>query len=247
MVAVGLKSVLLFGVPESKGVEQAHDEKGIVQQAIAEIKKCFPEVEIICDVCICSFTESGHCHIGDNDETISLLAKIALSYAKAGADIVAPSDMMDGRVWAIRKLLQENGFSTPIMSYAAKYASNFYGPFRDAAECSPQEGDRRGYQMDFANSNEAMEEIQADIDEGADSIIVKPALSYLDIVQRASDTFELELIAYNVSGEYSMLRNAVEQNIVNETVIYESILSMKRAGASRIISYFVPWFIRTYL
>ncbi len=247
MVDAGLSSVLLFGVPDNKGVAQAYHTDGIVQETIRLIKKVFPKVEVICDVCICSFTESGHCHIGDNDATIKLLAKIALSYAQAGADIVAPSDMMDGRVWAIRSQLDEENLSTPIMSYAAKYASHFYGPFRDAADCAPQEGDRRGYQMDFANTDEAMEEIAADLNEGAHSIIVKPALSYLDIIQRANTQFDCEIIAYNVSGEYSLLRNGITQGIVAERAIYESLLSMKRAGAQRIISYFVPWFIRNYV
>ncbi len=244
MVESGLTSVLLFGVPHSKGVTQAYDADGIVQNTIRIIKKTFPNVEVICDVCICSFTESGHCHIGDNDSTIELLAKIAVSYAKAGADIVAPSDMMDGRVWAIKRALSEENLTTPIMSYAAKYASHFYGPFRDAADCAPQEGDRRGYQMDYANSDEAIAEINADLEEGAQSIIVKPALSYLDIIRRAKDSFDTEIIAYNVSGEYSILRSGVENGIVAEMAIYESLLSMKRAGANRIISYFVPWFIR---
>ena len=243
-VDAGLQSVLLFGIPDTKGVEQAYDPKGIVQQAIALLRSTFPGLEIICDVCICSFSESGHCHIGDNDKTIELLAKIALSYAVAGAHVVAPSDMMDGRVQVIRQLLEAYNLTTPIMSYSAKYASNFYGPFRDAAQCAPQEGDRRGYQMDFSNSDEAIEEVAADIEEGASSIIIKPALSYLDIVRRVRHTFDLPIIAYNVSGEYAMLRNAVNQNILAESAIYESLLSMKRAGAHRIITYFVPWFIR---
>jgi len=244
MVEVGLRSVLLFGVHHSKGVEQAYDSDGIVQKTITLIKTTFPQVEVICDVCICSFTESGHCHIGDNDSTIELLAKIAVSYAHSGADIVAPSDMMDGRVWAIRSALDKEALSTPIMSYAAKYASHFYGPFRDAADCAPQEGDRRGYQMDYANTDEAMLEVEADIDEGAQSIIIKPALSYLDIIRRTKDQFDTNIVAYNVSGEYSILRSGVDNGIVAEMAIYESLLSMKRAGADRIITYFVPWFIR---
>lgn len=245
-VEKGLNSVILFGVPDQKGVSQAWNPSGIVQESIRVLKGAFPALEVICDVCICSFTENGHCHVGDNDETCEILAKIAVSYAEAGADVVAPSDMMDGRVWFIRKALDEAGLSTPIISYAAKFASSFYGPFRDAADCAPQEGDRRGYQMDFANGKEAQEEILADVEEGAAGIIVKPALSYMDVIAGAAENTTLPVIAYNVSGEYSMLLNAVEQNIVAESVIYETLLSMKRAGADRIITYFVPWWINRY-
>ncbi len=242
----GLKSVILFGVPKEKGLSQAYSADGVVQRTIPILKAAFPTLEVICDVCICSYTENGHCHVGDNDETCRILAKIAVSYAESGADAVAPSDMMDGRVWFLRKALDESKLTTPIISYAAKFASSFYGPFRDAAECAPQEGDRRGYQMDFANGNEAQEEIAADIEEGAAAIIIKPALSYLDVVSKAAQSADLPIIAYNVSGEYSMLRNAVEQGIVAEEVIYETLLSMKRAGADRIITYFVPWWIQTF-
>lgn len=241
LVKDGLKSILLFGVPDKKGVEQAWDENGIVQSAIPCIKECFPELEVITDVCLCSYTSDGHCHLGDNDITCEALAKVAVSHAKAGADIVAPSDMMDGRVWHIRQALDEKGLNTTkIMSYAAKFSSNYYGPFRDAADCTPQSGDRKTYQMDFANGKEALEEIEADLEEGADSIIVKPALAYLDIIARAKDRYDCPIIAYNVSGEYSMLINAVKQGFSREEIIMESLVSIKRAGASKIISYFVP-------
>jgi len=250
LVKSGLKSVLLFGVPEKKGVEQAYSENGIVQKAIPEIKKEFPELEIITDVCLCSFTENGHCHIGDNDKTCEILAKIAVSHATAGADVVAPSDMMDGRVYYIKEALTKMKSPSPplrkgdchphIMSYAAKFASNYYGPFRDAADCTPKSGDRKSYQMDFANSEEAMEEIAADIDEGANSIIIKPALAYLDIIAKARMKFSCPIIAYNVSGEYKMLKMAVKNGDAKEEIIYETLLSMKRAGADRIISYFTP-------
>lgn len=246
LVDAGLETVLLFGVPSEKGIDQASDEKGIVQNAIRTIKQVFPDLGVICDVCICSFSEDGHCHVGDNDKTIEILAHIALSYAEAGADAVAPSDMMDGRVFFMRRVLNAAGFDTPIISYAAKFASGFYGPFRSAADCAPQEGDRKGYQMDFCNGNEALAEIWADVEEGAAGIIVKPALTYLDIVSRAKSELagDYPIIAYNVSGEYMLLRSGVDQGIIADSVIYESLMSMKRAGANRIISYFVPWWIR---
>jgi porphobilinogen synthase len=250
LVKSGLKSVLLFGIPENKGIEQAYSENGIVQKAIPEIKKEFPELEIITDVCLCSFTENGHCHIGDNDKTCEILAKTAVSHAKAGTDIVAPSDMMDGRVYFIKEALKKlkspcpplkKGDCNPqIMSYAAKFASNYYGPFRDAADCAPKSGDRKSYQMDYANANEAMEEIAADIDEGADSIIIKPALAYLDIIAKARKNFSVPIVAYNVSGEYKMLKTAVKNGDAKEEIIYESLMGIKRAGADRIISYFTP-------
>ena len=263
LVKSGLKSILLFGVPEKKGVEQAWSPDGIVQKAIPKIKKQFPELEIITDVCLCSFTEDGHCHIGDNDATCEILAKIAVSHAVAGADIVAPSDMMDGRVYFIRKALAKMKSPLPtsirrspplrkgdcipkIMSYAAKFASNYYGPFRDAANCAPKSGDRKTYQMDFANPQEAMEEIAADIEEGADSIIIKPALSYLDIIAKAKVKFSCPIIAYNVSGEYKMLKTAIKNGDVKEEIIYETLLSIKRAGADRIISYFTPYFLKNF-
>ena len=259
LVKSGLKSALLFGVPEKKGIEQAYAPDGIVQKAIPKIKKAFPELEIITDVCICSFTENGHCHIGDNDKTCEILAKIAVSHAAAGADIVAPSDMMDGRVYYIKEALTElqstkNGDcrrpgecsgSPQIMAYAAKFASNYYGPFRDAADCAPKSGDRKSYQMDYTNSNEAMEEIAADIEEGANSIIIKPALAYLDIIAKARMKFSCPIVAYNVSGEYKMLKTAIKNGDAKEEIIYETLLAMKRAGADRIISYFTPEILLT--
>ncbi len=242
LVEKGLRSVMLFGVPNSKGIEQAWNDSGIVQQFIPQLKEQFPELGIITDVCICSYSNDGHCHIGDNDRTGEILAKIALSHARAGADIVAPSAMMDGQVYYIRKELESEGFDdVKIMSYAAKFASSYYSPFRNAADCTPQSGDRSGYQMDPANGNEAMEEIEEDIRQGADSVIVKPALAYLDIVNRASDMFSVPVIAYNVSGEYSLLLKGVRDGLINEQVILETLLSVKRAGAQRTISYFVPF------
>jgi len=241
---------------EKKGVEQAFSPDGIVQKAIPKIKKQFPNLEIITDVCLCSFTEDGHCHIGDNDKTCEILAEIAVSHAVAGADIVAPSDMMDGRVYFIKEALEKmkspypplrKGESHPqIMSYAAKFASNYYGPFRDAANCSPKSGDRKYYQMDYANPQEAMEEIAADIDEGADSIIIKPALSYLDIIAKAKMKFSCPIIAYNVSGEYKMLKTAIKNGDAKDEIIYETLLSIKRAGADRIITYFTPYFLKNF-
>lgn len=237
----GLKSVLLFGVPETKGIEQAYSETGIVQTAIPVLRREFQDLEIITDVCLCSYTEDGHCHIGKNDETCEILARIALSHAKAGADWVAPSDMMDGRVHFIKRMLESQGFSeTKILSYAAKFASSYYGPFRDAADCAPKTGDRKTYQMDPANGREALLEIEADIEEGADAVMIKPALAYLDIVARARDQFKVPIVAYNVSGEYSMLKLAVLKGLMQKQAVFESLLSIKRAGAGRIISYFVP-------
>ena len=244
LILQGLESVLLFGVPEEKGVARAYHEHGLVQRAAAEIKRHCKSLEIITDVCLCSFTEDGHCHVGDNDRTCELLARIAVSHAEAGADIVAPSDMMDGRVHYIRKALEEHKFPhVGIMSYAAKYASSFYGPFRDAADCAPREGDRKTYQINPANSREAMEEIAADIEEGARSIIIKPALSYLDIICRARSRFDIPVIAYNVSGEYVMIRQMVHGRKANASIIEEILLSIKRAGADRIISYFTPYLL----
>jgi len=241
----GLASVLLFGVPATKGIEQAWAADGIVQQAVPLIKRKFPALEVITDVCLCSFTADGHCHVGDNDKTCELLARIAVSHATAGADIVAPSDMMDGRVWFIKQALTAHGFAaTQIMSYAAKYASGYYGPFRDAADCAPKHGDRKTYQMDPANAIEAMDEIAADIEEGATSVIVKPALAYLDIIARARQTFSCPIVAYNVSGEYTMLKHAVASGAMKSDVIPETLLGIKRAGAHRIISYFTPDIVR---
>lgn len=240
-LARGLKSVLLFGVPETKGVTQAWQPNGLVQTSVTSLKSHFPELEVITDVCICSYTEDGHCHIGDNDETCKILAKIAVSHARAGADAVAPSDMMDGRVYFINQALQAAKLiDTKIISYAAKYASAFYGPFRDAADCAPRHGDRKTYQLDPPNALEALEEIEADLEEGAHSIIIKPGLAYLDIIQRAKSKFPVPLIAYNVSGEYMMLTSLISAGLAREDVLTEALLAFKRAGADRIISYHTP-------
>ncbi len=238
LVDRGLESVLLFGIPDKKGVAQATSDNGIVQRAVRVLKRHLPSLEIITDVCICSYSQDGHCHIGDNDRTARLLAAIAVSHAEAGADVVAPSDMMDGRVWYMKRALDAAGLSTPILSYAAKYASSFYGPFRDAADCAPQNGDRRGYQMDPANGDEALEEIAADFEEGAEAIIVKPAMTYLDIVRRAREAYpDREIVVYNVSGEYASILSAISQKLLPEGALDELLLSFKRAGASRIITY----------
>ncbi|MBI5893054.1 MAG: porphobilinogen synthase [Deltaproteobacteria bacterium] len=227
------------------GKGEAYNPKGIIQQAIKAIKDKTPELIVVTDVCMCEYTSHGHCGViknndVDNDATLELLAKEALSHAKAGADIVAPSDMMDGRVGAIRKILDENNFShIPIMSYAAKYASAFYGPFRDAAESTPQFGDRRSYQMDPANSNEALREVKLDIEEGADIVMVKPALPYLDIIRRIKDEFNYPVAAYNVSGEFAMLKAAGKLGWMDsERAMMESLISIKRAGADLILTYF---------
>ncbi len=231
LVPLGLKAILLFGVPDVKGLDQAWSPDGIVQRAIPVLKRRFPQLEIITDVCLCSFTPDGHCHIGDNDATCAVLARVAASHAAAGADTVAPSDMMDGRVQAIRQVIPA---SVRILSYAAKYASAWYGPFREAADCAPQHGDRKTYQMDPGHSTEALEEIAADLEEGADAVIIKPALAYLDIITRARTAFDCPIAAYNVSGEYVMLREA------GPAVIDETLLAIRRAGADLIISYFTP-------
>ena len=245
--SLGIPAVLLFGVPEKKDdkASQAFDPAGAVQQAVREIKKIVPELIVITDICLCSYIASGHCGLIkddkiDNDSTCEVLAKIALSHARAGADIVAPSDMMDGRVGIIREALDKNGFSdTAIMSYAAKFASAFYGPFRDVADSAPAFGDRRGYQADPANPRQAMREIQLDIDEGADIVMIKPALGFLDVIYRASRRFDCPIAAYNVSGEYMMLNCAVDAGVLDrESAIFEMLYSIKRAGADIIISYF---------
>ncbi len=237
----GLNSILVFGVPENKGIEQAYASDGLVQTSVRVIKKAFPKLEVITDVCLCSYTKNGHCHIGDNDKTCEVLAKIAVSHAQAGADIVAPSDMMDGRVYYIKKALQENKLGkVKILAYSAKYASRFYGPFREAADCTPADGDRRTYQMDFCNSREAMEEIAADLEEGADQIMIKPAMTYLDIVAKAKNNFKFPIVAYNVSGEYVMIKNSIDTALNPPDIIFEILISIKRAGADRIVSYFVP-------
>ncbi|SNX55196.1 porphobilinogen synthase [Thermoanaerobacterium sp. RBIITD] len=244
---LGIPAVLIFGIPSHKDElgSEAYDDNGIVQKAVKAIKSEVSDMVVITDVCMCEYTSHGHCGIikddyVDNDETLEYIAKIALSHVKAGADIVAPSDMMDGRIGAIRKLLDKEGFvNIPIMAYSAKYASSFYGPFREAAQSAPQFGDRKSYQMDSSNSNEALREISLDIDEGADIIMVKPALSYLDIVRRAKDNFNIPLAAYNVSGEYSMVKAASKMGWVDEkSIVLEMMTSIKRAGADMIITYF---------
>ncbi len=245
--ALGIPAVILFGIPEQKDEvgSEAYDELGIVQRAIHAIKKEVPELFVITDVCLCEYTSHGHCGIvrGDeivNDASIELLAHEALTHAHAGADMVAPSDMFDGRVQAIRAILDENNFQNiPIMSYAAKYASGFYGPFREAAESTPKFGDRRSHQMDPANSDEALREVQTDIDEGADIVMVKPALPYLDIIRRVKDTFGMPTAAYNVSGEYSMVKAAGRLGWIDEQrVMMEMLTGIKRAGADLILTYF---------
>lgn len=244
--ALGIPAVLVFGLPEYKDERgsSAWDMKSPVQQAILAIKQAVPELVVISDVCLCQYTDHGHCgllngHKVDNDPTLPLLAAVALSHAKAGADMVAPSDMMDGRVVAIRTGLDAGGYSdVSIMSYAAKYASAYYGPFRAAADSAPQFGDRRAYQMDPANSREALKEVALDIEEGADLVIVKPALAYLDIVRQVKDRFLLPVVAYNVSGEYAMVKAAAAQGLIDEQrLVMETLLGMRRAGADIIITY----------
>lgn len=244
---LGIPAVILFGIPERKdetGSEGWSDE-GIVQHAIKAIKNKTPELTVITDVCLCEYTNHGHCGVirngvVDNDATLELLAKEALSHVRAGADMVAPSDMMDGRVGAIREVLDSEGFSNiPIMAYAAKYASSFYGPFREAAESTPQFGDRRSYQMDPPNSREAMRETALDIEEGADIVMVKPALAYLDIIYQVKQQFNLPVAAYNVSGEFSMIKAAAKMGWIDgERAMMESLVSIKRAGADIILTYF---------
>jgi porphobilinogen synthase len=245
--ALGIPAILLFGIPEKKDEmgSGAYGEDGIVQRAVRELKKNVSDLLLVTDVCMCEYTSHGHCGVikegeVDNDATLDLLARTALSHAEAGADMVAPSDMMDGRVGAIRQVLDENGFShIPIMSYAAKYCSSFYGPFREAAHSAPQFGDRRSYQMDPANSREAIREISLDVEEGADIIMVKPALAYLDVIRWARREFDLPLAAYNVSGEYSMIKAAAEKGWLDgNRVMMEVLTSIKRAGADIIITYF---------
>jgi porphobilinogen synthase len=242
----GIPAVILFGIPELKDdrASQAYSPKGVVQQAIRAIKSKVPDLMVITDVCLCEYTDHGHCGIIKkgkvlNDPTLELLAREALSHAKAGADIVAPSDMMDGRVAVIRDALDSGGFDEiPIISYAAKYSSAFYGPFREAAESTPSFGDRRSYQMDPGNRREAIKEVALDIEEGADIIMVKPAMSYLDIIADVKDAFDLPVAAYNVSGEYSMIKAAAKLGWIDETkVMMELLLSFKRAGADLILTY----------
>ncbi len=247
---LGLQAVLLFGIPEQKDEQAsgAYAQDGIVQKALKAIRSKCPDLVAITDVCLCEYMSHGHCGVtridGDhfhvlNDETVELLVKTALSHAAAGADIVAPSDMMDGRVGAIREALDERGFDqTAIMSYAAKFASAFYGPFREAAESPPRFGDRRSYQMDFANANEALREVALDIDEGADIVMVKPALPYMDILWRVREQFRKPTAVYHVSGEYAMVKSAVEKGLLNERdAVIEIMTALKRAGADIIVTY----------
>jgi porphobilinogen synthase len=245
--ALGIGGIILFGLPESKDEEAsgAYDDQGIVQRAIRAIKRHIPDLLVITDVCNCEYTSHGHCGKVvngevDNDATLEWLAASALSHVRAGADMIAPSDMMDGRVGAIRKTLDENGFtSAPILAYAAKFASVFYGPFREAADSTPQFGDRRSYQMDPANGREAMREIELDLEEGADIIMVKPAMPYLDLIRQARDRFDVPVSAYQVSGEYSMIMAAAEKGWIDEErAMVESLTSIRRAGADFILTYF---------
>jgi len=244
---LGIPGVILFGIPERKdemGTE-AYSDDGIIQRAVKAIKEEFPDFLVITDVCLCEYTSHGHCGVveGDqilNDPTLELLAKQALSHARAGADMVAPSDMMDGRVGVIRRALDENGYSEiPIMAYSAKFSSSYYGPFREAAESTPQFGDRKSYQMDFGNADEALREVRLDIQEGADIVMVKPALPYLDIIYRVKEEFDIPLAAYNVSGEYAMIKAAAQLGWIDgERAMMESLVSIKRAGADIIVTYF---------
>ncbi|MFH0736578.1 MAG: porphobilinogen synthase [bacterium] len=247
IAALGIPAVLLFGIPENKDEvgSEAYSENGIIQQAVRAIKSNVKNLLVVTDVCLCEYTSHGHCGIlnGDeilNDKTNTLLAREALSHAKAGADVIAPSDMMDGRIAEIRKVLDENGYyNTPIMSYAVKYASGYYGPFREAAESTPKFGDRKSHQMDVANSNEAMMEAELDIYEGADIIMVKPAGPYLDVLYRVKTEFGMPTAAYQVSGEYSMIKAAGKLDWIDEErVMVESLIAIKRAGADIIITYF---------
>ncbi|MEI4524802.1 porphobilinogen synthase [Priestia megaterium] len=246
LVDLGIKSAMVFGVPAEKDAvgSQAYHDHGIVQKGIRQIKENFPDFVVIADTCLCQYTDHGHCGVIEdgkilNDPSLDLLARTAVSQAKAGADIIAPSNMMDGFVAAIRHGLDEAGFEdVPVMSYAVKYASAFYGPFRDAAHSSPQFGDRKTYQMDPANRLEALREAESDVEEGADFLIVKPALSYLDVMRDVKNTFNLPVVAYNVSGEYSMIKAAAQNGWVNEKeIVLEKLISMKRAGADLIVTY----------
>ncbi|WZL71765.1 porphobilinogen synthase [Clostridiaceae bacterium 35-E11] len=243
---LGIKAIMLFGLPDKKDAcgSEAYSDNGIVQKAIREIKKWNKDILIATDICMCQYTDHGHCGIIEgnhvhNDETLKYIAQIALSHAKAGADMVAPSDMMDGRIEAIRNILDENGFvDITVMAYSAKYASAYYGPFRAAANSAPGFGDRKTYQMDPANTDEALREVELDIAEGADIVMVKPALAYLDVIRRVKDTFNAPLAAYNVSGEYAMIKAAAEKGLIDEKrIVMESLIAMKRAGADIIITY----------
>lgn len=243
----GVKSVMLFGIPEHKDEvgSGAYDSNGVVQQALRLNKPKFPEIYFITDVCMCEYTSHGHCGVlcgetVDNDKTLPLLAKTALSHVEAGADMVAPSDMMDGRVLAIREMLDDHGYENiPIMAYSAKYASAFYGPFREAAGSAPAFGDRKSYQMDYHNRKEALREVELDLDEGADMVMVKPALSYLDIIRQVADRVDVPVVAYSVSGEYSMIKAAAQANLIDEErIVQETAISIFRAGADILITYY---------
>ncbi len=245
---LGIRSILVFGIPKEKDElgQEAYNDRGIVQEGVRYIKKLYPEMLVVTDVCMCEYTSHGHCGVLDengyvkNDETIELLGKIAVSHAKAGADIVAPSDMMDGRVKAIREALDENGYENiPIMSYSVKYSSAFYGPFRDAADSAPSFGDRKTYQMDYRSSWQALDEAKEDLEQGADILIVKPALAYLDVISRLKDNLNAPIAAYNVSAEYSMVKACSQNGWVDEKdIVIEKIYGIKRAGATIIITYF---------
>lgn len=243
----GVRYVILFGVPDEKDSEAtpAFIEDGVIQKAIKVIKEADPEMYVVCDVCLCEYKSDGHCCFFHNNgeidraKTLETLCRVTVSYAKAGVDMVAPSDMMDGHIEAMREALDDAGYeSIPIMGYSAKFASTFYGPFRDAANSAPAFGDRRAYQMDPANVNEAMKEVELDIEEGADIVMVKPAMPYLDVIAKAKELSFLPMAAYQVSGEYAMIRNAVDAGLLDEKAIYESLLCIKRAGADVIITYF---------
>jgi len=252
-LTLGVNHVILFGLPEKKDAagSGAYARDGIIQRAIRELKNKVPELLVTTDVCLCEYTDHGHCGLivggeVDNDSTLELLAKTALSHAEAGADMVAPSDMMDGRVAEIRAALDENNFEgIPVMSYAVKYASSFYGPFREAADGAPQFGDRRGYQMDPANAREAFREATLDVEEGADILMVKPAVAYLDIITKLHDEFDLPIAAYHVSGEYAMIKAAARNGWIDgDKVMYETLLSIRRAGADIILTYCAKDFAR---
>ena len=247
LAALGIPGTILFGIPEAKDAlgSEAYAADGIIQQAVRAVKDAVPDLLVMTDVCLCEYTDHGHCGVIEagevkNDPTLELLVKESLSHARAGADVIAPSDMMDGRVGAIREALDENGYeNVPIMAYSAKYASAFYGPFREAAESTPQFGDRRSYQMDPANAEEALREVALDIQEGADVLMVKPALSYLDVIHRVKTEFQVPVAAYNVSGEYAMIKAAAQNGWVDEErVALEVLNSIKRAGADMILTYF---------
>ena len=246
LVRMGVQAVILFGIPEEKDEQAtgAWDEDGIVQRALRALRPRFPELVLMTDVCLCEYTSHGHCGVVvdgevDNDQSLELLARTAASHVDAGADVVAPSDMMDGRVAAIRDALDDDGFeSTPILAYSAKYASAFYGPFREAADSTPSFGDRRGYQMDPANVREALRECELDLEEGADALMVKPALPYLDVIRAVRETFDVPVAAYNVSGEYAMVKAAAQNGWLDERqAALESLTAIKRAGADLILSY----------